>query len=116
MTPLDDFHQCLCEHSDGKVRLELDLILCAFQQVHPELAASPSARGKLREMLDCLELDERLELPKGRQHWDGLALPPLPQWVKLPRDGAIEAKKDLRSIPWCPELRFLALSRVLVPF
>lgn len=115
MTPADQFHRCLLDHSDGKVRLELDAVRKAFQQVYPELAATPSARGKLRELLDILQLDERIELPKGRELWDVSALPALPRWVKLPRDTVSAEKPDLRAIPWSPELRFLATTRVFVP-
>lgn len=114
MTPADQFHRCLLDHSDGKVRLELDAVRIAFQQVYPELAATPSARGKLRQLLDVLQLDERLELPKGRHLWDASALPALPRWVQLPRESVSGEKPDLRAIPWCPELRFLATTRVFV--
>ena len=115
MTPTDQLHRCLLDHSDGKVRLELDAVRKAFQQVHPELATTPSARGKLRELLDVLQLEERIELPKGREHWDVSALPSLPRWVKLPRETVSAEKPDLRAIPWAPELRFLATARVFVP-
>lgn len=115
MTSTDQFHRSLLDHSDGKVRIELDALRSAFQEVHPELAASPSARGKLRELLDRLQLDERIDLPKGREQWDVSALPALPRWVKLPREMVSTDKPDLRSIPWAPELRFLATVRVFVP-
>lgn len=115
MTATEQFHRFLLEHCDGKVRLELDVLLHAFQQVHPEVAATPSARGRLRELLDRLQFDERIELPKGREHWDASALPALPRWVKLPRETVTEEQADIRSIPWSPELRFLASARVFVP-
>ena len=83
-----------------------------FQHVHPELASTPSARGKLRELVDLLELDGRLETPKGKGSWDSSSLPALPRWIKLPRPFMLEEKADLRSIPWAPELRFLATARV----
>jgi Wadjet anti plasmid transformation system JetA-like protein len=115
MTPTDQFHRSLLDYSDGKVRLDLEALRRAFQAVHPELAASPSARGKLRELLDRLQLDERIELPKGREQWDSSALPSLPRWVKLPREEGSVEKPDLRAIQWAPELRFLAITRVFVP-
>jgi hypothetical protein len=115
MTPIDQFHRCLIEQSEGRVRVNLDALYCVFQKVHPELAATPAARGKLRELLDRLQLDERIELPKGRDHWDVSALPAVPRWVKLPRETLVEEKVDLRSIPWAPELKFLASARVFVP-
>ena len=114
MTPTDQFHRRLLDYSDGKVRLELDAVRQAFQHVHPELAATPSSRGKLRELLDILQLDERIELPRGRDLWDVSALPPLPRWVKLPRETVAAERPDLRAIPWSPELRFLATTRVFV--
>ena len=114
MTPTDQLHRRLLDYSDGKVRLELDAVRQAFQHVHPELAATPSARGKLRELLDILQLDERIELPKDRDLWDVSALPALPRWVKLPRETVSAEKPDLRAIPWSPELRFLATTRVFV--
>jgi len=115
MTPTDQFHRRLLDLADGKARLELDAVRKAFQQVHPELATAPSARGKLRQLLDVLQLDERLELPKGKKLWDASALPSLPCWVQLPRESVSAEKPDLRAIPWCPELRFLATTRVFVP-
>jgi hypothetical protein len=115
MTSIDQFHRCLIEQSEGRVRVNLDALYCVFQKVHPELATTPAARGKLREVLDRLQLDQRVELPKGREHWDISVLPALPRWVKLPRETLIEHKVDLRSIPWAPELRFLASARVFVP-
>jgi hypothetical protein len=115
MTPTEQFHRYLHEYCEGRVRLELDVLLHAFQEVHPELAATPSARGRLRELLDRLQLDGRIELPKGREHWDVSALPTLPRWVKLPRETVTEEKADICSIPWSPELRFLASARVFVP-
>jgi hypothetical protein len=115
MTPTDQFHRSLLDHSDGKVRLELDALRRAFQEVHPELAASPAACTKLRELLDRLQLDKRIDLPKGREQWEGSALPALPRWVKLPRETVSAEKPDLCTIPWAPELRFLATTRVFVP-
>jgi hypothetical protein len=115
MTPTEQFHRCLLDNSDGKVRLQLDTVRQAFQQIYPELVTKPSARGKLRELLDLLQLDERIELPKGRELWDFSALPALPRWVKLPRTTVSAAKTDLRTIPWAPELRFLATTHVFVP-
>jgi hypothetical protein len=116
MTTLGHFHRCLLECSEGKVKVDLDAVRRAFQKVHPELAADPSARAKLRDLLDRLHLDARVDLPKGSHGWDTSALPALPLWVKLPRELFHPEKIDLRSIPWAPELRFLASSRVFVPF
>jgi len=115
MNPTEQFHRSLLDHSDGKVRLGLDALRRAFQEVHPELAASPAARTRLRELLDRLQLDERIDLPKGREQWEVSALPALPRWVKLPREAVSTEKPDLRAIPWAPELRFLVTVRVFVP-
>ena len=54
-------------------------------------------------------------MPKGRDLWDGAALPALPRWVKLPRDTVSEEKPDLRAFPWAPELGFLTTIRIFVP-
>ena len=115
MTPADQLHRRLLDLSDGKARLGLDIARQAFQLVYPELVTASRARSKLRELLDVLQLDERIELPSGRVHWDASALPALPRWVKLPRESGSVEKPDLRAIPWCPELRFLATTRVFVP-
>lgn len=115
MTPTDEFLRELLEYSNGKVRLELDVVLRAFQTMHPALSSSPYARSKLRDLLDVLQLDERIELPKGRDLWDVSALPALPRWIKLPRATMAAEKADLRAIPWAPEMRFLATIRVFVP-
>lgn len=115
MTSTDQFHRHLLDCSDGKARVELNAVRRAFQQVHPELATAPSARAKLRELLDILQLDERLELPKGRHLWDTSALPSLPHWVQLPREPLSAEKPNLRTVPWAPELRFLATIRGFVP-
>jgi hypothetical protein len=114
MTSTDQFHRELLEQSGGKLRLDLDALRLAFQRVHPELAATPGARGKLRELLDRLQLEDRLELPRGREHWEVSALPALPRWARLPREGLTTEKPDLRGIPWAPELRFLASARIYV--
>lgn len=115
MTPTDQFHRHLLDCSDGKSRVGLEAVREAFQRVHPELATAPSARAKLRGLLDVLELDERIQLPKGRHLWDASTLPSLPQWVRLPPESSSSEKPDLRAVPWCPELRFLATTRVFVP-
>lgn len=115
MTPTDQFHLRLLDLSEGNARIEIDKVRQAFQQVHPELTTSPSGRGKLRQLLDILQLEERIELPKGRHLWDVSTLPALPRWVQLPRESVSTDKPDLRGIPWCPELRFLATTRVFVP-
>ena len=115
MNSTDRFHRSLLDRSEGKARIDLDGLRCAFQEVHPGLASSPSARTKLREMLDQLQLDERLDLPKGRNQWDVSALPALPRWIKLPRETMSPERPDLRAIPWAPELAFLATIRVFVP-
>jgi hypothetical protein len=115
MTSADLFHRELLELSNGKLRLDLDVLRQAFQRLHPELAATPTARGKLREMLDRLQLDERLELPKGRDNWDSSALPALPRWARLAHEEVSDEKPDLRAFPWAPELRFLASARPFVP-
>jgi hypothetical protein len=113
MTPTEKFHRYLHEHCGGKVRLDLDLLLTGFQTVQPELGATPFGRPKLREFLDRLHLEERIDLPKGREHWDTSALPALPRWIKLPReDISLADQIDIRSVPWAPELRFLASARV----
>jgi hypothetical protein len=62
-----------------------------------------------------LEVDGRLETPVGKDGWDTVALPALPRWIKLSRETLLEEKADLRTIPWAPELRFLANARVGVP-
>ena len=115
MTPTDQFLRILLDQSEGKVRLDLDTVRNAFQMTLPRIAATPSARGRLRELLDILQLEERIELPKGRKLWDESALPALPHWVKLPRETISAERPDLRAIPWSPELRFLATIRVFVP-
>lgn len=115
MTSADQLHRCLLDLSGGRSRLELEAVRQAFQQVHPELATTPSARGRLRGLLDILQLDERIELPRSRDLWETTALPGLPRWVRLPRESVSTEKPDLRAIPWCPELRFLATTRVFVP-
>lgn len=93
----------------------MELILKGFRSVHPELATTTIARPKLREMLDLLELDGRIELPKGKIGWDHASLPPLPRWIRLVREEVTDTEKaDLRAYPWAPELRFLANIRPVV--
>ena len=112
MSALDQLHRFILENSGGRSRLDLQVLWRGFQHVHPELASTPSARGRLRELVDLLELDGRLETPKGKDGWDNSSLPALPRWIKLPRPFTPGEKADLRSVPWAPELRFLATTRV----
>jgi len=115
MSTLDHFHRYILENSGGCSRLELQVLWRGLQQVYPELASTPSARTKLRELVNLLELDGRLETPKGNNGWDDSSRPALPRWIKIPRPFTSEEKVDPRSVPWAPELRFLATTRVGVP-
>jgi len=117
MTPIDEFHRLLLEISASRKRVELDVLLRIFGQVRPELAGSANARRQLREMIDILEAERRIETPKGKRGWDHSVRPSLPQWILLVR-ASVESpsEKDFRNVPWAPELRFLAATRVSVPF
>jgi hypothetical protein len=106
----------LLDHSRGRVRVDIELLLQGFHAVHPELASTAGARAKLRELLDLLQLDGRIQLPRGKAGWDRSSLPPLPLWVRLAHEDVPAPERvDLREIPWAPELRFLAGTRAGVP-
>jgi len=112
----EQLQEFLFDHAGGRRRVDIELLLEGLHAVHPELASTPAARTKLRELLDLLQLDGRIQLPKGRSGWDRSSLPTLPLWVQLTYEEAPEPEKaDLREIPWAPELRFLANARTGVP-
>lgn len=116
MNATEQLHVFLLDHAGRRVRVDMELILKGFRSVHPELATTTVARPKLREMLDLLELDSCIELPKGKVGWDHTSLPPLPRWIRLVREEVTDTEKaDLRAYPWAPELRFLANTRPVVP-
>ena len=116
MNAAERLQEFLLDHSGGRSRADIELLLQGFHSVHPELAFTASARAKLRELLDLLELDGRIQLPKGKAGWDRSSLPPLPLWIRLPhQDVRASERVDLREIPWAPELRFLANMRPAVP-
>lgn len=115
MNDLVRFHQALLEVADGRMRIDQAEVLRAFHSVAPEIAATTLARARLRDWLDLLVEEQLLFLPKGRESWDTSSLPALPNWIKLPATLSRAAQPDLRTIPWAPELRFLAGSRISVP-
>jgi hypothetical protein len=112
----DEFHRLLLEMSGSRKRVELDLLLKIFGMIRPELAASVTARSALRRMIDFLEAENRIGTPKSKRGWDRSARPSLPQWVLLVR-ASLESpsEKDIRSVAWAPELRFLGATRLNVP-
>ncbi len=117
MNAAEQLQEFLLDHSGGHARVDIELLRRAFHSVHPELASTAAARPKLRELLDLLELDGRIQLPKGKEGWDRSSLPPLPLWVRLAHEVVPAPERvDLREIPWAPELRFLAGIRPGVPF
>lgn len=112
----DEFHRLLLEMSGSRKRIELDLLLKIFGLIRPELATSVTARSDLRRMIDLLEAENRLGTPKSKRGWDHSARPILPQWVSLVRASSeIPSEKDIRSVAWAPELRFLGATRLNVP-
>lgn len=112
MNASEQLQEFLLDHAGGRRRVDIELLLQGLHAVHPELASTPAARAKLRELLDLLELDGRIQLPKGKRGWDRSSLPPLPLWVQLAHEGAPEeVEAGLREIPWAPELRFLGNAR-----
>lgn len=116
MIAAEQLQAFLLDHAGGRRRVDIELLLQGLHAVHPELASTPAARAKLRELLDLLELDGRIQLPKGKGKWDRSSLPPLPLWVQLAHEAAPEPEKaDLREVLWAPELRFLANARTAVP-
>ena len=101
MNAAERLQEFLLDHSGGRSRADIELLLQGFHSVHPELAFTASARAKLRELLDLLELDGRIQLPKGKAGWDRSSLPPLPLWIRLPhQDVRASERVDLREIPW----------------
>ena len=115
MNATERLHAFLLDHAGARTRVDMEMILQGFQSVHPELATTPTARPRLRELLDLLELDDRILLPKGKDGWDRSSLPPLPRWLRLLREEAPNGETtDLRAFPWAPELRFLANTRATV--
>jgi hypothetical protein len=116
MSDAYEFHRLLLEQSGMRKRVELDLLLRIFRQVKPELAVTVSARTQLREIIDLLEAESRIETPRRKGGWDHSGMPGLPKWVLLVRVLAEPpSEADLCGIPWAPELRFLPVAKVSVP-
>ena len=116
MSAAHEFHRLLLEQCGSRKRIDLDLLLRVFRQVKPELAVTVNARAQLREIVDLLEAEGRLETPKGKGRWDNSARPGLPQWIVLVKVSTeIPSETDLRSVPWAPELRFVPTAKLSVP-
>jgi len=115
VTTIAQFHRFLLDHTQGRIRVEQELLWRALQAVHPEAAVTTAARAKLRDLIDQLAIDGLCETPKGREGWDESSLPVLPKWIRLPSPQPPADEADLRRIPWAPELRFLVSTRTDVP-
>ena len=106
------FHGLLIESAQGRSRIDQEALWRALHAVHPEITVTTSARSKLRELIDALVHHGLAELPRGRDGWDNSSAPPLPQWLRLCSRPRQREKRDLRKVPWAPELRFLAGARI----
>jgi hypothetical protein len=111
----DDFYRSITNSAGGRLRVEQELLWRALQAVHPEQMVTVAARGKLRDLLDQLFINGLAEPPKGREGWDQSARPILPKWIRLSRSSLQGEDRDLRKIPWAPELRFILSIRTHVP-
>ena len=96
-------------------RLPIDTVWSAFRASIRGYTGATEARPHLGGLLQQLAARGEVTLPRGKKLWDGSADPPLPSWVAVPRDAVPSAERvDHRSIPWPPELAFVA-SKPQVP-
>jgi len=80
----------------------------SWQPPHPPAASCANCSTGL-------QLDERIDLPKGSRTVGCLRPAGLAALGEVTTRNSVAEKPDLRAIPWAPELRFLAATRVFVP-
>lgn len=95
----------------GRRRVRKADVWRAFQHAHPLEALAGDARTRLMNRLRKLAEAGAIELPSERgKAWDRSARPPIPEWVALSRPVVPAPSIDVSTIPWAPELAFVASS------
>jgi hypothetical protein len=89
------------------VRLLPSVYRAAFAEVYPTLNAEES-RGRLAALLEELQRETRVSLPKSSRLYDRGGIAKLPAWVAISRCvlPTEPLPVDPRRFPWAPELRF----------
>jgi hypothetical protein len=102
------FADALRDAAEGRRRVTRDRIWRAFKMAYPIEASDGDARERLAAALAALVDAGVLKLPVGRAGWDHSATPPVPEWIQLERLPAPAPVVDPATIPWAPELSFVA--------
>lgn len=98
--------------SQGRRRVPIGVVWDAFLAAVRGYTGSVEARSCLAGLLHELARERELQLPRGDKLWEQSASPPLPVWVALPPEAVGDTPRiDHRSIPWPPELAFVASMR-----
>lgn len=90
------------QEQPGK-RITQEQLRNGFAEACPELANSGAFRAELRTVLQKLEVEGRLVLPKGAKSWDALGSPKLPLSVTLIR-ASVPSRATASTTIWVPEL------------
>ena len=103
------FADALLDCAHGLQRVKRAEIWRAFQRAHPVEASAGDARERLVRRLRELASEGRITLPSEKgTAWDRSARPALPEWVAVARPSPPAPTLQMSSIPWAPELAFVA--------
>jgi hypothetical protein len=103
----DKFLSRLRDRAGKGVRLFPSVYRAAFAELFPVLNADESRR-RLAALLEELQCNTQVTLPKSARLYDRAGAAKLPAWVDIPRSQSPEGPLpvDPRTFPWAPELRF----------
>lgn len=94
----------LIELSDGKTWISSKLIFRAYHQLDSKMDYIENPDYSfLRKLLDELNAERKISLPKGKKNWDQISSPSLPKKIALIR----QRKKEIapqRTYAWHPKL------------
>jgi hypothetical protein len=109
MSPADEFISMLLLETQGASRLRLEAIWRVFLRWRPELSTAGNKRSELARFLEQGKEAGAFSFPKGKQHFDRAAIPPLPEWIAFPLEKApVRPAFDHRAYPWHTAMAFVA--------
>lgn len=87
------------------LKVSKETLLLGFEKLFPEIFYSEeNYYHTLMEIIEELEKEGLIELPKGEAHWDFNIRPKFPYWVKIKRLGAKKKNNQWKLFPWHPEM------------
>jgi hypothetical protein len=109
VSDLEQLLEALRERARERQRLPIEMAWAAFRASIRGYTSEAEARPYLERLLRTLADEGFVTLPRGKRLWDFSAVPPLPGWIQVHRTTNPKAPTaDHRSIPWPPELAFVA--------